>query len=47
MLKNKDSILPLNKDELNSIAVIGPNADSKSVLIGNYSGKASKLCDFS
>jgi len=42
MLKNEDSILPLNKEELNSIAVIGPNADSQSVLIGNYSGKASK-----
>ncbi len=42
MLKNVESILPLNKDELNSIAVIGPNADSQPVLIGNYSGKASK-----
>ncbi|RAK07169.1 beta-glucosidase [Halanaerobium saccharolyticum] len=42
MLKNKDSILPLAKNELDSIAVIGPNADSQPVLIGNYSGKASK-----
>jgi len=42
MLKNKDDILPLNKEELDSIAVIGPNADSRPVLIGNYSGKASK-----
>lgn len=42
MLKNEDSILPLNKEELKSIAVIGPNADSQPVLIGNYSGKASK-----
>ena len=42
MLKNKDDILPLNKEELDSVAVIGPNADSQPVLIGNYSGKASK-----
>ncbi len=42
MLKNKDDILPLNKKELDSVAVIGPNADSQPVLIGNYSGKASK-----
>ncbi len=42
MLKNENSILPLNKNELDSIAVIGPNADSQPVLIGNYSGKASK-----
>ncbi|MGP3778472.1 glycoside hydrolase family 3 C-terminal domain-containing protein [Halanaerobium saccharolyticum] len=42
MLKNQDDILPLNKEELDSVAVIGPNADSQPVLIGNYSGKASK-----
>lgn len=42
MLKNEDDILPLNKEALKSIAVIGPNADSQPVLIGNYSGKASK-----
>ncbi|SIR24553.1 glycoside hydrolase family 3 C-terminal domain-containing protein [Halanaerobium kushneri] len=42
MLKNEEDILPLNKAELDSIAVIGPNADSQPVLIGNYSGKASK-----
>jgi len=42
MLKNENKILPLNKEELDSVAVIGPNADSQPVLIGNYSGKASK-----
>ena len=42
MLKNQNDILPLNKEELDSVAVIGPNADSQPVLIGNYSGKASK-----
>lgn len=37
MLKN-DGILPLNKDKLKSVAVIGVNGDSKSVLLGNYNG---------
>jgi beta-glucosidase len=27
LLKNEDNILPLNKDELGSIALIGPSAD--------------------
>ncbi len=38
LLKNKDNILPLNKDSLKSIAVIGPNADDTLVLSGNYMG---------
>jgi len=37
LLKN-DGILPLDKNELKSIAVIGPNADSEEVLLGNYHG---------
>ncbi len=41
LLKN-DGILPLDKTKLKSIAVIGPNADSKAILKGNYSGTASK-----
>lgn len=40
LLKN-DGILPLKK-EIKSIAVIGPNADDKSVLLGNYFGTPSK-----
>lgn len=40
LLKN-DGILPLKKD-LKTIAVIGPNADNKEVLLGNYNGKPSK-----
>jgi beta-glucosidase len=39
MLKN-DNVLPL-KDGL-KIAVIGPNADNKAVLLGNYNGTPSK-----
>ncbi len=42
LLKNKDSFLPLNKNELKSIAVIGPNADSRDALVGNYFGTASQ-----
>jgi beta-glucosidase len=40
LLKN-DGILPLNRARLKRIAVIGPNADSVSVLQGNYNGSAS------
>ncbi|HHU84262.1 MAG TPA: glycoside hydrolase family 3 protein [Clostridiales bacterium] len=36
MLKN-DGILPLNKN-IGKIAVIGPNGNSQSVLLGNYNG---------
>jgi beta-glucosidase len=38
LLKNQDSLLPLDKDDIGSIAVIGPNADNTLVLIGNYMG---------
>ncbi len=41
LLKNKNNSLPLRKD-LKSIAVIGPNADDVSVLLGNYSGTPSR-----
>lgn len=37
MLKN-DGLLPLKKDEIRSVAVIGVNGDSKEVLLGNYNG---------
>jgi len=37
LLKNKNSILPLNLNQLNKIAVIGPNANRS--LLGGYSGK--------
>jgi beta-glucosidase len=42
LLKNKNNILPLKKDQLKSIAVIGPNADSRTALIGNYFGTSSE-----
>ncbi len=40
LLKN-DGILPLDRSKLKRIAVIGPNANSKSMLEGNYHGSAS------
>ncbi len=41
LLKN-NGILPLEKDKYKTIAVIGPNSDRYSVLIGNYNGNPSK-----
>ena len=40
LLKN-DGVLPLSKD-IGNIAVIGPNADCRDVLLGNYSGTPSR-----
>lgn len=41
MLKN-DGVLPMDVSRYSSIAVIGPNADSRASLIGNYHGTASR-----
>ena len=41
LLKN-DGILPLNKEKLTSIGVVGPNANSRVALIGNYHGTSSR-----
>jgi beta-glucosidase len=40
LLKNERSILPLNPS-VKTIAAIGPNADSRNVLLGNYNGTPS------
>jgi len=37
LLKNDNNLLPLSKN-IKSIAIIGPNADSKQALLGNYHG---------
>jgi beta-glucosidase len=42
LLKNQDSLLPLDVNKINSLAIIGPNADSRKALIGNYYGTASE-----
>ena len=41
LLKN-DEILPLDKSKIKTIAVIGPNADSRKALMGNYYGTSSR-----
>ncbi len=41
LLKN-DGILPLDKSKINTIAVIGPNAQNIGALNGNYHGTASR-----
>jgi beta-glucosidase len=38
LLKNAGNRLPLDKNKIRSIAVIGPNADNTMVLEGNYQG---------
>lgn len=42
LLKNENSLLPLDRNKVKSIAVIGPNANSRGALIGNYFGTASQ-----
>ena len=41
LLKN-DGILPLDKKKLRSVGVVGPNANSRAALIGNYHGTSSR-----
>ena len=41
LLKN-NGILPLDKAKLKTIGIIGPNADSRAALAGNYHGTASR-----
>lgn len=41
LLKN-DGILPLDIQDVKTIAVIGPNANSREALIGNYHGTSSR-----
>ena len=41
LLKN-DGILPIDKNKTKVISVIGPNADSRACLVGNYYGTSSE-----
>lgn len=41
LLKN-DGLLPLDKTKIRTIGVIGPNADNRRALVGNYEGTASR-----
>jgi len=42
LLKNTDNLLPLDKSKIKTIGVIGPNADSRKALVGNYEGTSSE-----
>lgn len=42
LLKNENNTLPLDKKKLRTIGVIGPNADNRKALVGNYEGTASR-----
>lgn len=42
LLKNKNGILPLDKTKIKTLGIIGPNADSRKALVGNYEGTASR-----
>ena len=42
LLKNEGGLLPLEKSSLKTIGVIGPNANNRRALVGNYEGTASR-----
>ncbi len=42
LLKNDKNFLPLDVKKIRTIGVIGPNADNKKALVGNYEGTASR-----
>lgn len=42
LLKNQNNLLPLNKSEIKTIGIIGPNANNRKALVGNYEGTASR-----
>ena len=42
LLKNADNLLPLDRAKLHTIGVVGPNADNRKALVGNYEGTASE-----
>ena len=42
LLKNADNLLPLDLSKISTIGVIGPNADNRKALVGNYEGTASE-----
>jgi len=42
LLRNENNVLPLSK-KIKKIVVIGPNADNKIAILGNYNGTPSKV----
>ncbi len=42
LLKNENHLLPLDKNKIRTLGVIGPNANNRRALVGNYEGVASR-----
>ncbi len=42
LLKNENNLLPLDKSKIRTVGVIGPNANNRKALVGNYEGTASE-----
>lgn len=42
LLKNTEGLLPLDKNAYKTIGVVGPNANNRKALVGNYEGTASE-----
>lgn len=42
LLKNEGALLPLDRTKLRTVGVVGPNANSRRALVGNYEGTASR-----
>jgi Beta-glucosidase-related glycosidases len=41
LMKNENNILPLKKENIKTLGVIGPNANNRRALVGNYEGTSS------
>jgi len=46
LLKNKNHVLPLDKNKYSQIMIVGPNAVSLDALLGNYHGVSDKAVTF-
>jgi len=46
LLKNKNNTLPLNKETLKNLLVLGPTSADVKALLGNYNGLSGKLITF-
>lgn len=42
LLKNENQTLPLDLSKIQTIGIVGPNADNRKALVGNYEGTASE-----
>ena len=42
LLKNAENLLPLDLNKFGTIGVVGPNANNRKALVGNYEGTASE-----